>query len=448
MDIEFQINLFRYFLQIRDSRKFIHDLDNHLFDLDEHKFMFSAVQMYVKKYKYQPDKVNLRQFIKEILKKNPVQDDMKKIIDELVEEIYEPLETDTVIYKKTITEFIQRKQTKKLFDQFGDEISYGDSEFFKKMKNRMLDISKIGSDEELSEGEPGQFLIKNFNGFVKRDKNHATPTFLRMLNKLTADRGFFSPQLIVFMGGPKSFKTGLSLNFARDFMASGLKVFYADFENGVDSIRNRLYQSMIQVTKLELRSGEYDEELKHMVAQYAKAGGDIRIERFYANVSTLDDVENKLDELEENDGWIPDVIVYDYIDLAEAADRSITETRKKIQYNYHHAIRINSKRGCFSINISQVKQTAVDKEVITIKDFSEDFGKAMNCHAAFAICRTEEEIENGTGRIVVVAQREGEKPSPNRYCPIRIHEDIQHVKEIEEYEEYFNRYSKRKEDDE
>lgn len=202
-------------------------------------------------------------------------------------------------------------------------------------------------------------------------------------------------------------------------------------ENGIRPMQNRFYQSVMECTRDELRGFKQDGKLTDMMKRFAGMGGDFRIGYFPAHVATLDDVDAELEYLKDEENWVPDMIVYDYLGLFKSSDRKVTEKRLILQDVYHHAIRLNVKWGTFAINIATVGKNAVNKAVITMKDFGEDFAQAYNCHAAFAICRTEEEMEEGVARIIPVAQRDGVPYRGSNTCMIEINEDIMQIEEIE-----------------
>lgn len=442
MNLEFQINLLKYFAQVKESRQYIEDVDSNLFDLDEHKFIFSALIKYTKKFRYVPSKINFQHYLNTLKTPLNISENMIQTLTLLIDMMYEPLLDDTEIYRITIVEFVQKKKTKLFIDKNMDKIQEADSQFFKQMSREFHDIASLsGFDDESINKSDGSFLLKDYSE-ISIDNKDVTPVYLKLMNRMTADRGFFQPQLIIIMGGPKGFKTGTILNIIKNFVMMGRKVFFADFENGTKSILNRTYQSILECTKEDLYMGVYKEELQKIILGWARMGGDLRVEHFPAHISTLDDVDNKLDELWEEYQWKPDIIVYDYLDLAGCADRSIKDLRLKIQYNYHHAIRINNKRRVFSITPSQISKEGVKKmnkdRYIDMKDFAEDFAKAMNCHAAFAMCRSEEDIEKSMGYIIPVVQREGLKYKYGIQCPVYIDESRQVMYEDEMYEEQFN----------
>src|SRR5690606_21895850 len=136
----------------------------------------------------------------------------------------------------------------------------------------------------------GQYLLKDHNN-IKKKPIQGIPTYLSKLNKLTSAGGFHRPQLIIIMGGPKGFKTGVTLSIVVNYVRDGLKVFFADAENSVDSIINRARMCMLGCTREELYSGVFDKELDSIVKGYKALGGDMRTEYFPSEISTLQDVD-------------------------------------------------------------------------------------------------------------------------------------------------------------
>jgi KaiC/GvpD/RAD55 family RecA-like ATPase len=243
---------------------------------------------------------------------------------------------------------------------------------------------------------------------------------------MTAARGFYSPQLIIFASGPKHFKTGVIIKLAVEYARDGYNVYYADGENGKKSIRRRAKQSIMECTADELRDAP---DL------------DTTLENFHRYMgATVTDVENRLAQIKATKGWEPDIIVWDSIDhfLPSKPEDQKKETRIQIQRVYHEVIALNHKLTTFSIAPSQVNKAAVSKKVFDMKDLAEDFGKVMNAHGVFAICATEDELEQGLRRIIVIAQREGERYTGHNVCLVKIDEARGIVDEVDKdayYEE-------------
>ena len=184
------------------------------------------------------------------------------------------------------------------------------------------------------------------------------------------------------MGAPKSFKTGLMLKIAVELVRDGYKVYYGDCENRVRRIRNRAKQAMLEVDHEEFKSGQHDKVLNEMTKRFKSLGGDMVIDHFPAYKCNVGDIDTNLQDLKDNHGWVPDVIMIDYADLMKPIDPKITEKRLMIQHVYFDLINLNNKWGTWCMTPTPVGKKAVEAAVIKITDFSEDFGKAYNCHSA------------------------------------------------------------------
>jgi len=248
---------------------------------------------------------------------------------------------------------------------------------------------------------------------------------------MTAAGGFYPPQLIIFMGAPKSFKTGTLLSVAIELVRDGKKVYYVDAENGQRSIYNRFRQGVLDCELRDVDSPENVALYDQMISRWKTMGGDFAFNFYPGHSFCADDVEADLDTLKDEHGWEPDVICWDYPDIQLPNDKDKAKDKRiGIQHVYFDIIRVNERRSTFSIALSQVGKAAVNKVIIDMKDFAEDFGKAANAHAAFAICRTETEMRRGLARIVPVVQREGVQYNGSNMCMVRINEARMQVVEL------------------
>jgi len=430
MKLSFQKNVLRYFFQRSESKEYLLILNKSIFDIPVYQIAFEILQSYVQQYNKIPNKETITSAFDIEADKIGINTEAYDQILSILEQSFDPMDIDEKFTRDTVIDFAKNQMVKKMFEENADKIGKADEKILKKMYNNMQYIVNLGNDTK--EHYEGKYLLKDYTTDRKKPIE-GIPTYLHKLNTLTAARGFHKPQLIIIMGGPKGFKTGVLLNIVVNYVRDGLKVFFADAENSVDSISNRAYQCMLGCTREELFEGKYRDELDNIVEGYGAMGGEMRTEYFPAYVSTLDDVDERLEQLHEQDGFKPDLIVYDYLDLFVPTDKRITERRLQIQNVYHHAIRLNNKWGMFGMSPSQINKAAVGKDHINLTDFAEDFAKAHNCHAAFGIAGTDEERLKGFATLVPVAQREGKRFSYHDQCPIVIDE----ARMLVEYDETF-----------
>ena len=241
------------------------------------------------------------------------------------------------------------------------------------------------------------------------------------------------------MGGPKGFKTGLGINLVYGYLCDGLKIFVADYENGAAELYERLVQKMIYCTDKEvkqmsstIRNDTTLQEIYESIMNFLKKlGGDIRISSFSSFLHGVNEAEAQLEYLSNEEGFVPDLAMWDYADLMAPRDRNNKEERFRVRDVYHNIISLNKAYKMFSLSFSQVSKEAVRKKVIDLRDFAEAFNKAANCHGAFAICRTDEELEAGVGRLVPVVQRKGVRYEDKNEVYLLIDEAHQRCEEVD-----------------
>lgn len=432
MKLEFQEDLLKFLVQTKDAKRFLEYIEPDIFDLDTHYTVFGLLKSFTKKYGGQPNLPNLLEYFNKELKhsKEPLSRDVISQVEETIRSAFDRFDGSADFIREVLIEQYQIKLMKNVFVTNSKKLKDGDAEVIKDVFRQVSDIKKLGDDsfdEEMQ--NRGEFLLKDHRE-GKYSVTEGEATYLKSLNRMTATLGFYSPQLVVFMGAPKSFKTGTLLNLAVNYVRDGYKVYYADCENGQDRIRDRARQAMLEATWDELVSGELNTTLTEMVGRYKAMGGDFKADFFPAHTKSIADIEAELEYLRDEFNWTPDIICYDYLDLFKPIDYRIKEKRLQIQAVYFDAIRLQKKWGMIGLSLSQVNRNAVNKDIIDMTGFAEDFGKAANVHAAFALCRSDAEREGGVMRIVPVVQRDGVAQHSHAACFVEVDEARMTVKEI------------------
>jgi len=400
-----------------------------LFDLAVHRIAFDALNGYYKRYGTLPTAATAEKVLQdELAESGAVPKELALELEEVFSSFKDELDPkDREYVRDTLINHIQNRKT----DQF--IMTYGEGKMsLDQLTAKLGQLSLIKKKEAI---KVDGLLIQD-RQFHNDDQVQGHPTFLHDLNKLTSARGFYSPQLIIFMSGPKHFKTGVIIKLAVEYARDGYNVYYADGENGLRSIRNRAKQAIMECTLQELyEARDLDDTLENF---HKYMGGDLFVDYWPARTATINDVKSRLAYIKEAKGWQPDLIIWDSIDhfLPSNPNDQKKDTRLQIQYVYHEVIALNEELKTFSIAPSQVNKAAIDKKTFDMKDLSEDFGKAMNAHAIFAICATPDEIEQEIRRIIPVVQREGERYNGHNQCVVHVNEKKMIVQEVDK-EEYY-----------
>lgn len=429
MTTDFQTNLLKYLLQTPDGSQYFPYLDSSVFDLSIHKIAYDVLNGYYKQYGQLPTAATAEKVLRDELKSTKeVPEQLGLEMQAMFTSFKEPLSSSDLSYiGDTLIKAVQDAKT----DQY--IMKYGEGKMsLDQLTNNLGQLSMMKKKSVRSDNN----LLIQDRKYHNDDRIKGHPTFLHDLNSLTSARGFYSPQLVIFMSGPKHFKTGVIIKLAVEYARDGYNVYYADGENGLRAIRNRSKMAIMEATLQEtLEADDLDITMDNF---HKFMGGDIFIDYWPARTATVGDVKSRINQIRETKGFNTDIIIWDSIDhfLPTNPRDQNKDTRFQIQYVYHEVIALNEEINTFSIAPSQVNKAAISKKVFDMRDLSEDFGKAMNAHAIFAICATDDELEQNLRRIVPVVQREGARYNGHNHCVVHVDEERMIVSEVDKDEYY------------
>ena len=401
--LEFQKEVLKYLVQDRKNRYLIKELDPAVFDLEEHQLVFSLVKKYLSKYNKQPLRVDFLQWVQKSLTKTSWDEDIVKLVISSAKMLYKPIEASEELLRDTVVEFVQYQMAKVLLAKYAPKLKEGVG-VWANMRDELNDILRLEKNEGSDHARPTSLFTEWDEEFEEVAQTY--PCYLPSLNRLTSKKGFASPELILILGLPKGFKTGVMINFAVNYAIDGLKIYVADFENGQREYRERIKQALMHDTREKVKEGYDSEFLDECLTRWSGMGGDIIVGSYTAYEDGVIDVEADLQWLKDTKGFVPDMIVWDYPDIMNTKEKE-KEARNRISRAYHEIIGLHKKLECFGFAASHTKQSAIGKFNFDIGDFSEDWGKAKNCHATFGIMQNEADEAAGIGRLGVVLQRSG-----------------------------------------
>lgn len=137
-------------------------------------------------------------------------------------------------------------------------------------------------------------------------------------------------------------------------------------------------------------------------------GLNLRIKSFPAFSANFQDIERHLEILEDS-GFIPDVVVDDYLDIHSPEGKQ--EGIDGIDVAWKTAKRVASKKKVAYITAQQAKATARDKYYPNINDFwSDSKKKTAHLNKLISISQTLPELEDGVSRLSLLLSR-GSKTS-------------------------------------
>jgi hypothetical protein len=141
--------------------------------------------------------------------------------------------------------------------------------------------------------------------------------------------------------------------------------------------------------------------VRHTVRRF---GGQLIIRKYPMGTCTMDEIDRYLDYLETFEGFIPDVVINDYVEKMKLPVQNRCDF---INEMYIRSKGIADERKLLMITVSQVKREALRKHKLDQKDFAEDIRKLGNTDLVYAISQTEQEAQKGRMLWWVMASRHG-----------------------------------------
>ena len=134
----------------------------------------------------------------------------------------------------------------------------------------------------------------------------------------------------------------------------------------------------------------------------------------YANGTlTIKEIEAVLATWKKEDGYTPDIIITDYADLFDSPTKEFRHKQNEI-WKGHRAL--CQKYDCLVITATQADADSYDKDLLTLRNFSEDKRKFAHVTAMYGLNRDRagREKEIGVIRLNELVIREGDFASTNQ----------------------------------
>lgn len=126
-----------------------------------------------------------------------------------------------------------------------------------------------------------------------------------------------------------------------------------------------------------------------------------------ADTISFTDIDSELDRMEKQEGWIPDIVIVDYMDLARCEERVDSE-RAGINKIWKKAKSLDNKRHLLLISATQADAETYTGDVQTRNNYSEDKRKYSHVNAMIGMSQTDAEKKDGIMKFNTLVSRDGE----------------------------------------
>lgn len=273
----------------------------------------------------------------------------------------------------------------------------------------------------------GRFLVAGHRSRITERYNteDIIPTPFRQINSLTNAGGYNKGSVIVVVDRPKKGKTLFLANVTAAYIkkkgnntkVNGLykgkqraakKVAYFDLENGETAIEIRLDQCLINKTKMEVLSHEYDDRLKKLYRQFRRFEGEVYIRRMPSG-TTANDIQKVLDDTYTEYGIRFEDVIVDYAALM-AANSGAKDDFQRISDVYLDLKNLAEKNNLDTLwTANHVKREAYKRRLTVYEP--DDLAKCIDIErhvdAIWGLQQSKLEEANNVWRLELIEQRDG-----------------------------------------
>lgn len=383
----FQIKVIGALLTDRDFLITISEaLSDEYFENTSHQWITKEILKYFSKYHTVPSmdalKVEVQKIDNEVLK--------IAIKEQLVQAYKESEQTDIQYIKDEFLSFCKNQQMKKAIITSADLLETND---FDSIRQIILNAVKIGEVRSI-----GHEYEKDVETRYRDDNRSPIPFPWDVFNDITQG-GYGKGELVIVFGNPGGGKSWAVISMAAHAAKLGYNVLYYTLELSETYVARRMDANILQIPVDKITS--HREEIEHVVNELP---GKIKIKQFPAGKTTLDNIEQHIEQLKTQYEFVPDAIFIDYIDLLKNTSRDRLEGTEDI---YTSVRGLASELGIPIITPSQANRTGAKSDIIEGDNIAGSYSKLMIGDIVLSLARTRGDKLNGTGRWHIMKNRLG-----------------------------------------
>lgn len=426
--IEFQLEVLRFLIQSKESMLILPRVKSSYFALIEHSLVTEALQKFCKKFTRVPSEPLMVEQCKEIMESKAyssliTQEDVVNV-NRLIKDLYHKPLRDEDIIRDNIYKFAAYVDMKML----NETMDFSNFSAYEEYQSKVANI--IRNSRPLKDEEPLMMVQGTTKRQLMRKINpNVVPTPYWQLNNLSNGNGYSKGSIFVLLDKPKAKKTFTLVNLARGYLMMKKNVLYIDTENGKELIMERMIQSTLNKTKLEILSGDFDKLEQSHMRKYKRLGVEFIVERVPALVGDTNTIKGIIQKLEAERGIKISVLVVDYAAKLASLGRH-KEDVDRINNVYIELDNLAHELDLDAIWTAQhiTREGAKHRETCyEDNDIASSISIVRNAQCILGLNSTEEEESHNIQRLEVVVQRDGK---PHGRCLFNIDPDRQRWKEF------------------
>lgn len=375
-------------------------LKSEYFDNADENYLYRLVHKYQDKYGNFPSFNE----VEVLVQKNPDLEDrtrLEKIVGKIREE--SDLEINQFLYDET-EEYIRNKDLQLSIMESVEILQKGDKVKTASIPSLIENSLGITFDKEI-----GLDLLDNIHDRIEYYKTQSVSGFLTsldVLNKITKN-GFKRKTLNIILGAPHSGKSLTMTHLASDFLLRGHNVLYITLEMSELEVGKRIDANLMNININELENIDEESFINDYNTLIQGGLGRLKIKEYPTASATAIHFKALLKDMRTKLGFIPDVIMVDYLGIMGVVSKDSYENMKR---NAEALRAMAVEFDCAVFTGAQTNRGGFDKtNGISMSDIAESTGPLQIADLIIGASKfesgvEEDEEEDGSGITMITEQ--------------------------------------------
>lgn len=385
------------------------------FEREVHIDLARIITEFYEKYEITPTKESMVEEVRALTEKSRIKKELEADYINALSNMATIDLTDEAYVREKVVQFGRKQALTEAIMASVEDVQRGVN--FDQVEDRINKATKVGEDI----GDFGTFY---FDTIEERMKGYDTvetekiATGNKSMDKVMAG-GLGRGELGIVIAPPGKGKTLSLINFAASGKLNGYNVVHFTLEMSEDRVTQRYDSHYVNRDKAYIKDNRAN-IVKSLTMLAQAVDGELIVKEYPTRTASVATMKSYLTSLRVTHGMEPDLVVVDYPDLMKPS-RQYNERRTELELLYEELRGMAQELNCAVWGASQTNRGALSKEVVTIADLAESFGKAAVADFMVALSQTEKEKERGELRYFIAKSRNGQSD-------ITLHQDVDYAR--------------------
>ena len=300
-------------------------------------------------------------------------------------------------FRTFIAYSLMKAKAKEAFDGFdrSSRIDY----FLKDFNDAYLQANGLVADRRINIVDyADHYEERMLQRKSERDNPSVNPVIKTGIQGLDSQFRIKAPMVVDFLAPFKRYKSILLNSMGFVGVLQGFNVLHVVYENTVELTESR-YDALFgnisydRISNLAI-SSEEKSKFDYMFSQMKNWGSRLKILKCFPQVTTIADIEEEIEKLKHREGFVPDVVIIDYLNIVKPSvmPREERLQQQKIVWDMKHLADFYNV-PVFTASQAKMEANKVERMDMTHRGKSIDISQGINL--SIAIDQTKEEREEG-----------------------------------------------------